>query len=282
MSQYPLTLFEPLIRRALREDLGQTGDLTTNLLIDSKKNARLTLHSRQAGTIAGLPLAALICTLVDSNLSFTPHCQDGDEVTAHTHIADMQGSIHSLLMVERTLLNFLGHMCGIATLTAQYVAAIHSYDCRIAATRKTLPGLRALQKQAVLSGGGFAHRDSLAAAIMIKDNHIALAGGIDIAMERLKQADHMSKICIEVDKIEQLEHILPHAPDVILFDNMLPDILQNAITYVQQHSSHPICLEASGGITLANVQNIAATGVNVISVGALTHSAPQFDLGLDS
>ena len=198
-------------------------------------------------------------------------------------IAEVTGPVRSLLMAERTALNFLGRMSGIATLTAQYVKAVEGTGVKIAATRKTTPGLRALEKRAVLAGGGQTHRQSLSDAIMIKDNHIALAGGIDAALAAIKSgADHMTRVSVEVDTLAQLERALPHHPHVVLLDNMGPEILRKAVGLVSQFDGPRPVLEASGGVDLTTVRGIAESGIDIISIGGLTHSAPNFDIGLDA
>ena len=192
----------------------------------------------------------------------------GETVSAGDIIARISGSSRSLLSAERVALNFLGRMSGIATLTQRYVSKVEGTGVRIAATRKTTPGLRALEKQAVLAGGGFTHRESLSAAIMIKDNHIALAGGVDAALSAIrKTADHMTKVSVEVDTLEQLEKVLTWAPEVVLLDNMDPDTLKSAVKIVGKFDGSKPVLEASGGVNLQTVRDIAESGINVISIG---------------
>lgn len=278
----PTTVIEPIIRYALSEDFGVSGDLTANLLIPENANGSLVMRARESGIVAGLQAAALTYNLVDPDIRFDPQISDGMPVKAGTIIARISGPSRSLLSAERVALNFLGRLSGVATLTSHYVEQVKGSQVRIAATRKTTPGLRALEKQAVLAGGGFAHRESLAAAIMIKDNHIALAGGVDAALSAIKsQADHMTRISVEVDTLEQLKIVLSYEPDVILLDNMTPDSLREAVAIVDASSHRRPILEASGGVNLDTVAEISKTGINVISVGALTHSAPNFDIGMD-
>jgi len=206
LPNLPQTVIEPIARMALAEDFGVSGDLTANLLVPEKANGSLVMRARETGVIAGLQVAALTYTLVDPRVSFSPQIQNGERVKAGTIIAKIKGPSRSLLSAERVALNFLGRLSGVATLTGQYVDLVKNTKARIAATRKTTPGLRALEKQAVLAGGGFTHRESLAAAIMIKDNHIALAGGVDQALSAIKeQADHMTRVSVEVDTLEQLK-----------------------------------------------------------------------------
>ncbi|WP_416877290.1 carboxylating nicotinate-nucleotide diphosphorylase [Litorimonas sp.] len=279
----PQTVIEPIVRLALSEDFGVSGDLTANLLIPETANGQLLMRARENGVIAGLQAAALTYALVDPEMTFTPKIQDGASVKAGDIIAKIKGPSRSLLSAERVALNFLGRLSGVASLTRQYVDQVKGTNVRIAATRKTTPGLRALEKQAVLAGGGFAHRESLAAAIMVKDNHIALAGGVDAALSTLKaRADHMTRISVEVDTLEQLRAVLPYEPDVILLDNMGSEKLREAVSLVSSSKHRRPILEASGGVNLETVRGLAETGIDVISVGALTHSAPNFDIGMDA
>jgi nicotinate-nucleotide pyrophosphorylase (carboxylating) len=278
----PQTVIEPIVRMALDEDFGVSGDLTANLLVPEKAEGRLVMRARDTGVIAGLQAAALTYALVDPKVTFEPLITDGTEVKAKTIIAKIKGPSRSLLSAERVALNFLGRLSGVATLTRQYVDLVEGTGVRIAATRKTTPGLRALEKQAVLAGGGFTHRESLAAAIMIKDNHIALAGGVDAALSAIKaKADHMTRVSVEVDTLEQLKVVLSYEPDVVLLDNMGPEKLKEAVSIVEASKYRRPILEASGGVNLKTVRGLAETGVNVISIGGLTHSAPNFDIGMD-
>lgn len=275
----PDIIIEPMVRRALEEDFGNGGDITADLLIPVSETATLYFHPREQGVIAGMQAAVMTYRLVDPDVKFTVLMGDGSLVNPGDTIAKVSGSVRSLLMAERVALNFLGRMSGIATLTDHFVTAVGGASARIAATRKTTPGLRALEKRAVLCGGGYTHRHSLSDAIMIKDNHIALAGGIENALSTIKaSADHMSHISVEVDTIEQFKKALPLLPDVILLDNMSLEELQLAVRLAAGRAT----LEASGGVNLDTIANIAATGVDVISVGALTHSAKNFDIGLDA
>jgi len=282
LPNLPQTVIEPIVRMALAEDFGVSGDLTANLLVPEKANGSLVMRARETGVIAGLQVAALTYTLVDPHVSFSPQIQNGERVKAGTIIAEIKGPSRSLLSAERVALNFLGRLSGVATLTGQYVDLVKNTKARIAATRKTTPGLRALEKQAVLAGGGFTHRESLAAAIMIKDNHIALAGGVDQALSAIKeQADHMTRVSVEVDTLEQLKIVLTYEPDVVLLDNMGSEKLIQAVKIVESSKHRRPILEASGGVNLSTVKGLAETGVDVISIGALTHSAPNFDIGMD-
>jgi nicotinate-nucleotide pyrophosphorylase (carboxylating) len=276
----PRILIEPIVRRALEEDFGVSGDLSANLLVPEAATGSLVMRARQDGVIAGMQAARLSYALVDPAVTFEAVIEDGGDVKAGTIIARISGPSRSLLSAERVALNFLGRMSGVATLTSHYVTAVAGTGARIAATRKTTPGLRALEKQAVLAGGGFTHRESLAAAIMIKDNHIALAGGVDKALTKvMAQRDHMTMVSVEVDTLAQLKRVLPYHPHVVLLDNMGPDQLREAKQII---GDARITVEASGGVNLDTVRGIAETGVDVISVGALTHSAPNFDIGMDA
>ncbi len=284
----PPSVIAPLIQRALDEDFGNSGDLTANLLVPASAKGKLVMRAREAGVLAGMQPAAMTYAMVDPRVKFTAKKKDGAKIKKGDIIAAIEGPSRSLLSAERVALNFLGRMSGIATLTAQYVKAVgkakgHKGAVRVAATRKTTPGLRAVEKQAVLAGGGFTHRESLAAAIMIKDNHIALAGGVDKALKAIaKNADHMTRVSVEVDTLVQLKKVLKYNPDVVLLDNMSAETLRKAVAIVDVDKAHRPLLEASGGVNLETVSGIAQTGIDVISVGALTHSAPNFDIGMDA
>ena len=285
MAYPPLrpTVVEPIVLMALTEDFGTAGDVTANLLIPETAEATLYFKSRDKGVLSGLQSAAMTFALVDPRVEFTPHIENGAALEKGTVIATVKGPVRSLLMGERTALNFMGRLSGIATLTSQYVKLTDGTKAKVAATRKTTPGLRALEKRAVLAGGGATHRGSLSDAIMIKDNHIALAGGIESALKTIKAgADHMCRVSVEVDRLEQLEKALPFAPDVVLVDNMGPDTLRKAVAIADSFDGHRPVLEASGGVNLKTIAAIAQTGIDIISVGALTHSAVNFDIGLDA
>lgn len=272
-----------MVERALAEDFGNSGDVTARLLVPESATGTLVMRAREAGVIAGMQAAQMTYKLVDPSVEFEVVHPTGDEVAAGDIIARISGPSRSLLSAERVALNFLGRMSGVATLSARYVAKVSGTSVRIAATRKTTPGLRALEKQAVLAGGAYTHRESLSAAIMIKDNHIALAGGVDAALSSIrKNADHMTKVSVEVDTLEQLQKVLIWAPDVVLLDNMDPDTLKQAVKIVSDFDGTKPVLEASGGVNLQTVRDIAETGINIISIGALTHSAPNFDIGMDA
>lgn len=277
MSPLSDLVIEPLVRAALLEDYGLAGDPSAALVaLDATISGRIM--ARQSGIIAGLAAARLACRLTDPDLHFSAHCVEGQSLAAGACVAVIEGPARSLLAAERTVLNFLSHLSGVASLTARYVAAVAHTRARVAATRKTLPGLRALQKAAVVSGGGLPHRYGLFDAIMIKDNHIAAIGSVHEALRRARaEAGHMRVIEIEVDTLEQLREALIDPPHAILLDNFSVADLRAA---VEMRASATL-LEASGGVSLETVAQIAQTGVDIISVGALTHSAPALDLGLD-
>jgi nicotinate-nucleotide pyrophosphorylase (carboxylating) len=271
-------IVEPIVRTALQEDLGRGGDLSASLLPQGVTFTGV-FRARSEGIVAGLQPARLTCQCVDPRLVFEPLVADGAAVVPGTAIAKVTGPAQSGLSAERTALNFLTLLSGTATLTAQYVAAVAGTKARIAATRKTLPGLRLLQKEAVRLGGGWPHRFALDDAILIKDNHIAAAGSIEAALKRAREvAGHMRVVEVEVDSLAQLEAALPFNPNAILLDNFSLSDTARAVALV----SGRILLEASGGVTISTVRAIAETGVDVISAGALTHSAPALDIGLDA
>jgi len=279
----PSTVIEPIIRLALNEDFGTAGDVTANLLIPETVKGHLYFKSRANGTISGMQAAKFTYALVDPSVEFFVERGNGSTVKKGDVIAEIKGPTRSLLMAERTALNFLGRMSGVATLTSKYVDLVKHTKARIAATRKTTPGLRALEKRAVLAGGGATHRQSLSDAIMIKDNHIAMGGGIEAVLSNvMANADHMVRVSVEVDTLKQLEKALPYAPHVILLDNMGPETLKKAVKIVDNSSETRPVLEASGGVNLKTVKAIAESGIDVISIGGLTHSAINFDIGLDA
>ena len=283
LPSLPPTVIEPMVRRALDEDFGNSGDLTANLLVPASAKNKLVMRAREAGVIAGMQAAQMTYAMVDARVKFTVKKGDGSKVKKGDIIATVEGPTRTLLSAERVALNFLGRMSGIASLTSQYVKLVKGTKVRIAATRKTTPGLRAIEKQAVLAGGGFTHRESLAAAIMIKDNHIALAGGVDKALKAIaKNADHMARVSVEVDTLAQLKKVLKYSPDVVLLDNMNAATLRKAVAIVDAYDGRLPILEGSGGVNLETVRGLAETGIDVISIGALTHSAPNFDIGMDA
>ena len=266
------------VAAALEEDLGPAGDITTQATIESNARARVHLVAREDGCIAGLQFAEAAVKTFDHGANFEEHAGDGASVAAGQTVAEIEGEVRALLTGERVGLNFLGHLSGIATLTQRYVAAIAGTGAQICCTRKTTPGLRAFEKYAVRMGGGANHRFTLSDAMLIKDNHIAACGGIEPAIKRARaEAGHMVKLEVEVDSIDQLKRALEHDVDAVLLDNMSSETLAQAV----ELTGGRVVLEASGGVSLETVRLIAETGVDLISVGALTHSAPTLDLGLD-
>lgn len=275
----PQLLIEPVVRATLTEDLGRAGDVTAAACIP--EGTRMTTHlvARQAGRIAGLECARLAFALMDPQANITVHGRDGEDVPAGTRLMTIEGDARAILTAERTALNLLGRLCGVATLTAAYVKAVEGSGARIACTRKTTPGLRALEKYAVRCGGGFNHRYGLDDAVLIKDNHIAACGGVGHALQRARASvGHLMAVEVEVDTLDQLDEALPYGPDAVLLDNFTLDQLRTAVSRAKGKA----ILEASGGVTLASVGAIAETGVDVISSGALTHSAPVLDVALDA
>jgi nicotinate-nucleotide pyrophosphorylase (carboxylating) len=274
----PALLVEPVVRAALEEDLGRAGDITSQLTVPVDARAAARLVVRRPGRIAGLICAEAAFRLVDPALKFDVATPDGSDVAAGTVLATISGSARSILTAERVALNFLGPLSGTATATAALVKAVEDTGARIVCTRKTLPGLRALQKYAVRCGGGFNHRFGLDDAAMIKDNHVQAAGGIEPAIASLRAGlGHMVKIELEVDTLAQLEEALGLGVDTILLDNMSLEDLRRAVALAKDKA----VLEASGNVTLASVRAIAETGIGYISSGAITHSAPNLDIGLD-
>jgi len=271
-------LIEPLVRAALAEDLGRAGDLTTDTVIPAAARARGVLNARRAGVVAGLDVAAMAFRLLDPDARIEIARADGAMLVAGERIATVSGRARGLLSAERVALNFLCHLSGIATATREIVEAVKGYSARIACTRKTAPGLRALEKYAVRVGGGANHRFGLDDGVLLKDNHIVVAGGIRPAVEAAKAAlGHMVKVEVEVDRIDQLGEALSAGADAILLDNMTPAQMREAVRIVGGRA----IVEASGRITAETAPAIAATGVDVISCGWITHSAPILDIGLD-
>jgi len=271
-------LIEPIVRHALEEDLGRAGDITSELTVPANQRCSAKLVARQTGTIAGLVAAQCAFRLVDPDLKITVIAADGSTVQANSVLATIEGVSRSLLTSERVSLNFVGHLSGVATATRALVDAVAGTKARIVCTRKTTPGLRLLEKYAVRCGGGFNHRFGLDDAVLIKDNHLVAAGGIKQAIERVRAGlGHMAKIELEVDSLEQLEEALGLGVDTILLDNMKPSDLKRAVAVSKGRAT----LEASGNITLSTVRAVAETGVDYISSGAITHSAPNLDVALD-
>ncbi|RWF13582.1 carboxylating nicotinate-nucleotide diphosphorylase [Mesorhizobium sp. M3A.F.Ca.ET.174.01.1.1] len=278
LAPLPQMIMEPIVRSALLEDFGRAGDITSDAIIPADCKATFALTARQAGVVAGLDLVMFAFLLVDPGISMQLRCPEGGKVSAGETIAIVTGPARSLLTAERTALNFLCKLSGIATATASLVNAVRGYNAKIVCTRKTTPGLRVLEKYAVRAGGGANHRFALDDAVLIKDNHIAIAGDIRTAIERARGAiGHMVKIEVEVDTLDQLEMALQASVDAVLLDNMSLEDLAQAVAMVGGRA----ITEASGRITRASAPAIAATGVDLISVGWLTHSAPILDIGLD-
>lgn len=274
----PPILLEPLVRATLLEDFGRAGDVTTDAIVPAGLSATTVLRARQPGVVAGLDLARLAFRLVDPEIEMTVERPDGAEVAPGDVIASVRGPARGLLSAERTALNFLCHLSGIATATASIVAAVRPHPTGIVCTRKTTPGLRSVEKYAVRAGGGRNHRFGLDDAVLVKDNHVAVAGGIRPAIERARAAvGHLLRIEVEVDTLDQLEEALALGIDAVLLDNMTAADLRRAVTMVGGRA----ITEASGGVTPTTAPEIAATGVDLISIGWLTHSAPTLDIGLD-
>ena len=271
-------LYEPLLRAALAEDLGTAGDLTTDAIIDPGATARAEIVARRDGVAAGIGIAGETFALLDPDVTVRAGVPDGDDVGPGTVLATVAGPARAILTGERVALNVLGSLCGIATATATFVAAVGDHPARIVPTRKTTPGLRMLERYAVRAGGGADHRFGLADGVLIKDNHIAAAGGITAAVDRARRrVGHMVAIEVEVDTLDQLDEAVALPIAAVLLDNMTPDALAEAVARTPDN----IVTEASGGITLETVPRVAAAGVDLISVGWLTHSAPALDVGLD-
>ena len=267
----------PLVRAALDEDFGRGGDITTEALVDPAARARAQIVARESGVIAGLDAARLAFVFVDQNAIFQPALADGARVAPGETVATIDATARAVLTGERTALNFLGLLSGVATATRAFVDAVEGTGARIVDTRKTIPGLRALQRYAVRCGGGFNHRFGLDDGVLIKDNHLAVASIRDAVAAARKRAGHMVKIEIEVDTIAQLQEALEEPIDVVLLDNMTPALLREAVSLVNGR----VITEASGGVTLGNIREIAETGVDLISIGRITRSAPSLDLSLE-
>jgi len=278
LPRLPRPLVLRAVSEALAEDLGLAGDVTTDATVPADATASAVVVARRRGVVSGLDVAEEAFRALDGRIAFDRLCADGTAVAGKTQIARISGNARAILTGERVALNFMGRMSGIATLTRAYVDAIAGTKAAIVDTRKTTPGLRAFEKYAVRCGGGQNHRTGLFDAILIKDNHIAAAGGVAQAVGAARaRAGHMVKIEVEVDTLEQLRQALRHDIDVVLLDNMPPAMLSEAVAIV----AGKVLTEASGGVDQTTVRAIAETGVDLISVGALTHSAPVLDLGLD-
>lgn len=278
-SNVPDLILEPTIRNALMEDLGSYGDVTTRAVIPAETTYTARLNARSDAIVSGMQVARIAFQLVDTSLEIKTHVADGRPCKSGETLMTIEGSAASILSAERVALNFAGRLTGIATKTASFVAETSGTHARVTCTRKTTPGLRLVEKLAVLHGGGFNHRYSLSDAILIKDNHIAAAGGVRQVLEATKvHASHMMAVEIEVDRLDQLVEALDiGGASVALLDNMDNDMLREAVALVDGRMK----TEASGNVTTERIASIAATGVDYISSGALTHSAPTIDLGLD-
>lgn len=272
------TITDPLIRAALAEDIGRIGDITSAATIPDNKMSTLVIKTRQDGCLAGLDMALRSFTIIDPEITITTHKNDGDRIKAGDVLATVTGRARALLTAERTCLNLLGHLSGIATQTQNMVDLIAHTNARLVDTRKTLPGLRAVQKYAVRCGGGYNHRFALDDAVMIKDNHIAVCGSITQAVAAARESvGHTTKIEIEVDNLDQLREVLTTDADIVLLDNMPPALLKQAVKMV----NGKMVTEASGNINAKTIASVAETGVDYISAGCLTHSVMNVDIGLD-
>lgn len=272
-------LVRPIVDHALAEDLGRAGDITGQACIDPDARLSVVWASRQDGRVSGLSCARLALAALDPTATFEVATPDGADVMPGAILARAEGNARAVLAAERTGLNLLGRLSGVATLTRAYVRLVEGAGASIVDTRKTTPGLRALEKYAVRCGGGVNHRFGLDDAILIKDNHVAACGGVGEAVRRARaHAGHLVKVEVEVDSLDQLDEALKHGPDVVMLDNFSLDDLKTAVRLAKGRA----VLEASGGVNLTTVRAIAETGVDVISVGALTHSAPVLDIGLDA
>lgn len=276
-SLHPLT-YDHQIREALREDLGRAGDLTTDAIVLSGSRTQAAIVARGTGCIAGLDVALATFRLLDPEVRWTAENSDGVAVLEGNVLASLDGYARALLSAERTALNFLGHLSGIATATRQLVQALEGTSTRVTCTRKTTPGLRILEKYAVRVGGGHNHRFGLDDAVLIKDNHLAIAGGVKTAVDRIRQSvGHMVKIEVEVESLKQLDEAIQQGVDAVLLDNMSPGQVREAVRRVEGR----LITEVSGKVTPETISEYADTGVDLISLGWITHSAPVLDVALD-
>ena len=274
---YPL-LYEAVVQRALEEDLGRAGDLTTDAIVPAQASARGAIVARRGGRVAGLDVAACAFRLLDPGVEITVRVPDGCDAAPGERLAEIRGAARPLLSAERSALNLLGRLSGIATATRDIAAAIREYRAQVVCTRKTTPGLRALEKYAVRAGCGANHRFGLDDAVLIKDNHRLIAGSVTAAVERVRRyVGHMVKIEVEVDTLQELEEVLRLNVDAVLLDNMSLVDIGRSVELAQGR----VILEASGGINADTARGVAAAGVDLLSVGWLTHSAPQLDVALD-
>ena len=278
MEQLHPLQYEELIKNEIRADIGFAGDLTTSFFVPADRNISSSITPRQEGVLAGIDIALFAFRVVSSEIVFEKHLEDGSPVKAGDRVATVSGPARAILTAERTALNVLTHLCGIATMTNRMVKAVEGTRARITDTRKTLPGLRALQKYAVRCGGGVNHRFGLDGAVMIKDNHLAgFASWEEGVLALKKKLGHTVKVEVEVDTLEQLKRLIGLPVDIVLLDNMTPDQLREAVQLVDRR----MITEASGNVSLETVRGIAEAGVDIISSGALTHSVQALDLGLD-
>ncbi|WP_340161586.1 carboxylating nicotinate-nucleotide diphosphorylase [uncultured Hoeflea sp.] len=281
LPELPQLMIEQQVRAALLEDLGRAGDITSNATIGPERQATAEMNSREAGVISGLPLAEAAFRLIDPAIRFEALVADGARVQPGAMIARISGPARGLLSAERVALNYLMHLSGVATHTARFADAIAHTSAKVTCTRKTIPGLRAVEKYAVRCGGGSSHRYGLDDAILIKDNHIAVAGGIAEALRAAKAfTGHLVRVEIEVDTLEQFQVVLDEGADVCLLDNMGPDMLSQAVA-MNRSAGGRITLEASGNVNLDTIKAIAETGVDYISTSKITMAAPTLDIGLD-
>ncbi len=287
VTALPDVLIRPIVRMALAEDLGRAGDVTAAACIPKGTRMRARFTARKPGVAAGLACVRIALDEMDAGALITLNAADGDAFEAGTVLAEAEAEARAFLSAERTALNLLGRLCGVATLTRDYVRAVEGTGARITDTRKTTPGLRALEKHAVRCGGGVNHRFGLDDAVLIKDNHVAVCGGVEAAVRAARaHVGHLMKIELEVDGLDQFRQALTLVqedvgPDVVMLDNFAPAALEEAVA-LRNAMAPGLTLEASGGVNLQTVRAIAETGVDVISVGALTHSAPVLDIGLDA
>lgn len=274
-----IILIEDTVRMALAEDLGRAGDITTLSTIAPDMTATAVMATREDGIVAGMPLAEAAFKAMDPSLVFAAKCVDGDHVKKGDVLAEISGTARAILSAERVALNYLMHLCGIATYTAEFAGEIAHTKARVCCTRKTIPGLRTLEKYAVRCGGGSNHRYGLDDAVLIKDNHIAVSGGVAEAVENARAyVGHLVKIEIEVDTLDQMKNAMTASPDVILLDNMTNDQLREAVAL---RGDRPVKLEASGNVNIKTIRAIAETGVDYISTSKITMAAPTLDIGLD-
>lgn len=279
LAPLPRLLTEPLVRAALLEDLGLAGDLTSEAVVPDTEQHAFVITAREPGMLAGLDLARLAFTLVDDRVSVTSYLEDGSRVEPGSVVARVEGPARSLLTAERVALNFLGHLSGVATATATLADAVAHTRTRVCCTRKTTPGLRSVEKHAVRAGGGVNHRFGLDDAVLVKDNHIAVAGSVTEAVRRVRdRVGHLVAIEVEVDGLDQLEELLRDPVDAVLLDNMSPGTTAEAVRMVDGRMT----TEASGRVTAQTAPALAEAGVDLVSAGWITHSAPVLDLGLDA